>query len=145
MNRPALLAVLLVAAIVTTNCGRKDPPPVIVSTPDPIEPTAAPPERGQMSAFGVAVRPPEDSIATSVDPSFLDAGVLPQEFQSVEGYVHPFMTSQLRIFIRDNKRMPESFAEFANARMDSVPFPPDGMEYVIDYQNRQVKVVRSNR
>jgi hypothetical protein len=145
MNRPSLLAVLLVAMIVSTGCGRNDPPPITVSTPDPVEPVVAPPERRQMSALGAATRPPDDPIAAVVDPSFLEAGVLPQHLQSVEGYVHPFMTSQLRIFIRENNRMPESFAEFANARMDSVPFPPDGMEYVIDYQNRQVKVVRSNR
>ena len=55
------------------------------------------------------------------------------------------MTTQLRIFIREKGRMPESFSEFAGARMDSVPFAPEGMEYAIDYQNRQVKVVRTKK
>jgi hypothetical protein len=55
------------------------------------------------------------------------------------------MTSQVRIFIREKGRMPESFAAFANARMDSVPFPPDGMEYAIDYHSRQIKTVPTRR
>jgi hypothetical protein len=55
------------------------------------------------------------------------------------------MTAQLRRYIDENGRMPASFAEFASARMDSVPFAPDGMEYVIDTARREVKVVRKSK
>ncbi len=48
----------------------------------------------------------------------------------------------LHKFIRENGRMPKDFSEFAGASMDSVPFAPEGMEYAIDYANKQVKVVK---
>jgi hypothetical protein len=85
-----------------------------------------------------------DAPALAPDPSGAPAEIQAQT-QAVEGHVHPFMTTQLRIFIREKGRMPESFSEFAGARMDSVPFAPEGMEYAIDYQNRQVKVVRTKK
>lgn len=65
-----------------------------------------------------------------------------EEAQSMQGAIHPFMTQQLQMFIQKEGRIPTSFAEFASARMDSVPFPPDGMKYVIDPVARQVKVVK---
>ena len=59
--------------------------------------------------------------------------------------MHALMTIQLHKFIQENGRMPKDFSEFANARMDSVPFPPPGMDFVIDYANKQVKVVKSKK
>jgi prepilin-type N-terminal cleavage/methylation domain-containing protein len=97
---------------------------------------------GQASAIGGYTRL-EETPEPSADPSAVTT--IPQAHQPIEGRVHPFMTSQLRIFIREKGRMPDSFAEFANARMDSVPFPPDGMEYAIDYSSRQIKIVPSRR
>lgn len=60
----------------------------------------------------------------------------------IEGIVHPLMTEQLHIFIREQGRMPASYQEFATARMDSPPLPPEGMEFVVDAATRQVKLVK---
>jgi hypothetical protein len=53
-----------------------------------------------------------------------------------------FLTYQLEIFLRDYKRMPKDFGEFANARLDSVPQPPPGKKWVIDESKKQIKAVR---
>lgn len=58
------------------------------------------------------------------------------------GTVHPFMTEQLHVFILQKGRMPQSFGEFANARMDSVPRPPPGLMWAIDNNTKEVKLVR---
>lgn len=58
------------------------------------------------------------------------------------GIVDPIMTKQLRIFLREAGRMPESFSELANARMDSVPRPPEGMKWIIDSATVEVKLAR---
>ena len=60
----------------------------------------------------------------------------------IEGVVHPLMTMELQKYIQKTGRMPKDFSEFAGSSIDSVPFAPEGMEYVIDYANKQVKVVK---
>jgi hypothetical protein len=52
------------------------------------------------------------------------------------------MTTQLRIFIQTNGRMPKDFTEFASARMDSVQRLPEGFKWAIDETTQEVKVVR---
>jgi predicted small lipoprotein YifL len=143
MKWPILLTMLFAASLTLAGCGRKDPEPVTAIQADPNAPNAPTSDPGQLSAAGGYTRLPTEST----DPTDPDDAIAahPQAVQPIEGRVHAFMTSQLRIFIREKKRMPESFAEFANARMDSVPFPPDGMEYAIDYHSRQVKIVPSKR
>lgn len=56
--------------------------------------------------------------------------------------VHGFMTQQLRIFVQQKGRLPQNFAEFASARMDSVPRPPEGFHWAIDERTVEVKLVR---
>jgi hypothetical protein len=60
----------------------------------------------------------------------------------IVGTVHEFMTQQLRIFIQQKGRMPQTFAEFAGARMDSVPRLPPGLHWEIDQSTGEVKAVR---
>jgi hypothetical protein len=40
--------------------------------------------------------------------------------ENVAGEVNPFMSGQLRIFVQQKGRMPVSFTEFANTRLDSI-------------------------
>jgi hypothetical protein len=40
--------------------------------------------------------------------------------ENVAGEVNPFMSGQLRIFVQQKGRMPVSFTEFANMRLDSI-------------------------
>jgi len=58
------------------------------------------------------------------------------------GAVHAKLTVQLRMYIEKNGRMPETFSEFANSAMDSVPLAPEGMKFVIDPTDRTVKAAK---
>jgi hypothetical protein len=62
--------------------------------------------------------------------------------EPIKGPVHAFLTAQLRAFVQQNGRLPESFAEFAGARLDSVPRLPAGLKFAIDPATQEVKVVR---
>jgi hypothetical protein len=59
----------------------------------------------------------------------------------VNGQVDPFLTTQLRIFMNQTGRLPQSFAELASRRLDSMPVPPQGTKWVIDSSDSQVKAV----
>lgn len=59
----------------------------------------------------------------------------------VTGDIDLFLTSELQNFIQQQNRLPVSFAEFANLRLDSVPRPPPGKKWVIDRADLQVKAV----
>jgi PBP1b-binding outer membrane lipoprotein LpoB len=61
--------------------------------------------------------------------------------ENVSGQVDPALTAQLRAFVQKYGRMPQSFTEFANRGLDSMPHPPDGSKWVIDAPNQQVKAV----
>jgi hypothetical protein len=65
--------------------------------------------------------------------------------QNVNGTVDPNLTAQLRSFIQSNGRLPQSFTEFANRGLDSMPRPPEGTKWVIDAPNQQVKAVPMKR
>jgi hypothetical protein len=58
------------------------------------------------------------------------------------GVVVPFLTTQLRIFIQEKGRLPQSFAELAGARLDSVPRLDPGLTFIIDPATQEVKIVR---
>jgi hypothetical protein len=59
--------------------------------------------------------------------------------ENVQGVPDPFLTGQLRTFVEQKHRMPESFAEFAGLRLDSIPRPPEGKKWVIDTATLEVK------
>jgi hypothetical protein len=58
---------------------------------------------------------------------------------NVVGEVSEPLTQQLKIFIQQQGRMPQTFAEFAKARLDNVPKPPPGTIWAIDSTSQQVK------
>jgi hypothetical protein len=62
---------------------------------------------------------------------------------NVAGEVNEFLTQQLRVFIQQQGRLPQTFAEFARARLDNVPRPPPGTKWVIDSASQEVKAVGS--
>src|SRR5256885_15746841 len=62
--------------------------------------------------------------------------------ERINGAIHAQLTVQLRMYIEKNGRMPQSFSEFANSAMDSVPSVPEGMKFVIDPVDKAVKVVK---
>jgi hypothetical protein len=85
-------------------------------------PTAASPSPGQ----------PRPNAAQPVQPI--------QE--RINGAIHAQLTVQLRMYIEKNGRMPQTFSEFANTAMDTVPLAPEGMKFVIDPVDKAVKVVK---
>ena len=56
--------------------------------------------------------------------------------------VHDFMTAQLRKFIAENGRLPNTFSEFAQSKMDTVPRAPAGLKFAIDETTQEVKLVK---
>jgi hypothetical protein len=124
-----LYLVIVVAAALSLGC-HKNP----VTTPDATPAAdAAPPAAsdGQSSgAPGQPLPPPPPSVVASADNAVSE---------SVVGDVNPYLTSQLRIFIQQTQRMPNSFTEFAHARLDSIPGPPEGKKWVIDRMTQEVK------
>jgi hypothetical protein len=61
--------------------------------------------------------------------------------ENVTGQIDPNLTAQLRSFVEKYGRLPQSFTEFANRGLDSMPRPPEGCKWVIDAPNQQVKSV----
>jgi hypothetical protein len=46
------------------------------------------------------------------------------------------------VFVRTNRLQPQSFAEFAHHRLDSMPVAPAGTKFVIDSADSRVKIVQ---
>jgi len=63
-----------------------------------------------------------------------------QQSQPLTGEVHPFMTSQLRLFIQQQGRPPTNFTEL-RTRLDVVPRTPADKTWAIDYTSQEVKLV----
>jgi hypothetical protein len=61
--------------------------------------------------------------------------------ENAAGEVNAFMTRQLRLFVQQTGRLPQTFAEFASRRLDGVPPPPEGTKWVIDGATQEVKAV----
>ena len=139
MKQPFLFVGLCVFAL--SGCGKKDaarnkaqPTPEQTAqieseyilpenkTAPPTRPTVARPSPGQP-------RP------TAVQP------VQPIQ-ERINGAIHAQLTMQLRMYIEKNGRMPQTFSEFANSAMDTVPPVPEGMKFVLDPVDKAVKVVK---
>ena len=114
-------ALLVVVALALFGCSKKPEPPATAETQRPSETPA-----------GQALPPP---------PKYVAANAQNAPAENVAGEVNAFLTEQLRIFIREKGRLPESFAELARVRLDSVPRSPEGKKWVIDTATKEVKAV----
>lgn len=122
--------VLALAALVILGCHKKEAEvvnqsqnPADLGTPVATSPDGKPAE---------PLPPPPPKVAANADNYVR---------QNVNGAVDPGLTAQLRTFIQRNGRLPQSFTEFANRGLDSLPRPPEGTKWVIDAPNQQVKSV----
>ncbi|PYJ98217.1 MAG: hypothetical protein DME23_12795 [Verrucomicrobia bacterium] len=120
-------------------CGRKE---TAASAPQP-----TPEQAAQIEAQYIL--PSQEPAATPANPATPQPqpGQRPQPAQlpiqqRLNGAIHAPLTIKLRQFIEKNGRVPDSFSEFANSAMDSVPLAPDGMKFVIDPADRTVKAVK---
>ncbi len=64
--------------------------------------------------------------------------------ETLNGEVNPFLTGQLQIFVQQKGRLPQSFNEFANARLDSIPRPPAGKSWAIDSSSSEIKAIANH-
>jgi hypothetical protein len=135
----SFLALVALAAFVSTGCARQDPP-AAQAVQSPAETPGTLPDNRPVDAStsvpGAHAKPATRAAAPLKAAEAKNAVPL-------EGLVHVFMTTQLRKFIQETGRLPTDFSEFSSARLDSVPFPPDGMKYAIDYATLEVKAVKN--
>ena len=115
---PLLFAVALavVALLTLSACGKKDQPAASTSP----------------GSTNTSSEPPPDYVKATAENALA---------ANAAGEPDPFLTQQLRLFMQEKSRMPESFTELARARLDSVPRPPEGKKWVIDTATQQVKAV----
>ena len=109
------------------------------------DPGVAPSEEAVQSPTVVAAEEaavPAAPLGGSSVPAVAPVPVPAGSVHSINGIVDPFLTTQLRVFIQQNGRLPESFAEFAGARLDSVPRLSRGLAFAIDPATQEVKIVR---
>jgi hypothetical protein len=89
--------------------------------------------QNQQSAQGDKSLPPA--------PSYVTANADNNVRQNATGVADPFLTTQLRAFVAKYGHVPQSFAEFANKGLDSIPRPPEGKKWAIDGATQEVKAV----
>jgi hypothetical protein len=124
------LPLLLICSLALAGCGKKRPP-VQAVTPDTTQ--AEPAQEAAPTGPAPAEAPPP--------PPAPAAPAQANTVQSVNGVVVPFLTAQLRAFIQEKGRLPETFGEFAGSRLDSVPRLQQGLTFVIDPATQEVKIV----
>jgi hypothetical protein len=124
------IPILFLVAAFVMGCHKKETPAPSASPEAPAAADAAPgsPAPTPVPPMG----PPPRSVTAWATNT-------PQ--QGVQGEVDAFLTTQLRVFVEQNRRMPQSFYEFASRRLDSTPRPPAGKKWAIDASDITVKAV----
>jgi hypothetical protein len=124
-----LITLLGVAGCHKTNsAGQAEPP---AAAQDGQMPSAAPQKAGG-SPSAQATGPLAAAVGTRAENAVRE---------TVDGELNPSLTRQLQIFVQEKGRLPQTFGEFANARLDSIPRPPAGKKWVIDSSAAEVKAV----
>lgn len=123
----AFIGIVLLSWMALTGCSREQSLPPDTPPAEPASEAAAPPP---IPAAEPAAANPRPAAATTATGAALN------------GVVDPNLTAQLKIFVQQRGRLPESFAEFAGARLDSVPRLGPGLMFAIDTATHEVKIVR---
>lgn len=133
------LACIVILAMALDGCGNQDPtgalPPLTPQQTAQIESEYILPTNASPAALPVTARPGES-------PAPKHPQVVQPIQERLRGAIHAQLTLQLRMFVEKHGRTPETFSEFANSAMDSVPAAPEGMKFVIDPADRTVKAVK---
>jgi len=140
MKEPFILVVFCLWAL--TGCGKKD----TASAQNKSQPT--PEQAAQIESEYIlpankaaSATPPTASPSPGQPRLNVSQAVRPIQ-ERINGAIHAQLTVQLRMYIEKNGRMPQTFSEFANSAMDSVPLAPEGMKFAIDPVDRTVKIVK---
>src|SRR2546421_13057636 len=141
MTHPRLSFILAaLCACVLCGCSKKETPSA-QPTPEQaaqIEADYLPTRENSAQPTTAAASSPPAAPARPVAAQQIDRPVQ----ERLNGAVHAKLTVQLRMYIEKNGRMPETFSEFSNSAMDSVPLAPEGMKFAIDPTDRTVKAVK---
>jgi hypothetical protein len=60
----------------------------------------------------------------------------------LDGTVDPTMTTALKAFVQEKRRLPQNMLELKSTKLDSVPRAPAGFMYAIDPVTVEVKLVK---
>jgi hypothetical protein len=123
-------ALLLLAALALVGCHKKEAE-VVNQSQNPSD-LGTPVKAASDGKAAQPLPPPPPKVSANADNYVRE---------NVTGQVDPNLTGQLRSFIQKYGRLPQSFTEFANRGLDSMPRPPEGCKWVIDAPNQQVKSV----
>ena len=142
MKKLSLLVALCVFAL--SGCGKKEAASPVQGSPQPTPEQAAQIESEYILPANKAASATPPTAASPSPGQPRPKAVQPvQPIQErINGAIHAQLTLQLRMYIEKNGRMPQTFSEFANTAMDSVPLAPEGMKFVIDPVDKAVKVVK---
>jgi hypothetical protein len=116
-----LVLITSLAGIILGGCHKQDANSTPSAAPNSTDPAAQ-----------AAQAPPPAAVASRAENPVK---------ANVTGQPDPFLTAQLRTFIKNKGRIPASFAEFARQALDSIPQPPAGTKWVIDSADKTVKAV----
>jgi hypothetical protein len=132
MRNQALLPLITLLGVAgchkTDSAGQAQPP---AATQDGQLPSAAPRKAGGSPSVQ-ATGPLATAVGTRAENAVRE---------TADGEVNPSLTRQLQIFVQETGRLPQSFIEFANARLDGIPRPPGGKKWAIDSRSTEVKAV----
>jgi hypothetical protein len=140
---------LIALSILVTGCPKKAPKAAVAPASADTNAAAAVEDNSQPTALpdgaqaSVSPQPAQPLPPPPVPTREVASRAVNTVRQKVVGEVDAQLTSELRNFIQQKKRMPQSFAEFATMRLDSVPRPPEGKKWVIDAETQEVKAVAS--
>jgi len=145
MKEPVILVVFCLWAL--AGCGKKERA-AAVGKSQPTPEQAAQIESEYILPENTAPSAPRTAVKSSAAPGQPRPGVA-QPVQPIQerinGAIHAQLTVQLRMYVEKNGRMPQTFSEFANSSMDTVPLAPEGMKFAIDPVDRTVKIVKKPR
>lgn len=149
---------VLMALVSITGCGKK-------ATPDKTQADAQPAAESpaeQPATEAVASQPsapaervsmrtlaPREGAADAAPAAPAPAQAMtaitaqPQSEQDVLVQTSSELTRMLQEFIREEKRLPNSFEEMAARKMDTMPLTPKGTKWVINSANKTVELRRS--
>jgi hypothetical protein len=146
MKEPVILVVLCWWAL--AGCGKKDSGSALSKSQPTPEQAAQIETEYILPENTTAPSAPRTAVRPSPGPAQPRPGVAQpaQPIQErINGAIHAQLTVQLRMYIEKNGRMPQTFSEFANSSMDTVPLAPEGMKFAIDPVDRTVKIVKKQR
>ena len=135
LRTSAAILIGLALFVFSAGCGKKSSGGVSGNSPAPTAGKADIATEDNAASAAAPRRSPPVATEAAATPAT-------SENEPLVGMVHDFMTAQLRKFIAENGRLPNTFSEFAQSKMDTVPRAPAGLKFAIDETTQEVKLVK---